>query len=1107
MPEEPPESGEFNISELEQLKKDIDGLEETLTGTRSATSGVTTEGPSASVEQVLVEFYRFGALSLRQKLLFFELPFSEFKKSITVFPGQVVLAPTQRVKNVTVKSFEGRHLLLDEEGFRLFSKIGGFVRWINNRVTIDPVREIPRSVDATTGSVEFDGTVVVVGNIGKGGKIKATGDVYVLADVDGGMISAGGSIYILNGVLRRSSLFAEGSIFCNFIERAEATTKRDLWIKSVVTHSRIMCNGKVVVFDAKQHGFLSGSAVVGRELNAAQIGIEGQRVDVTVKFDVYQERIQDFKAWLNEILALSKESQEKKIADLFVIEAQPVAEFLQKEYETPSLARVAFSRKMSRGVKLSVGGITTETTREEGAGTWKVDGDKLKKDAYEAPEYAESITRQYWRATARTDVPAEVLAKLRRNVVVNKRDTGKIGLIRALLGRPPGDNVLPVPAGKTLEDKPQENERVILKEAGDEDDKLKTFFDLNPPARKIRVTCDEIKKGLEAASTKLDIPAMELSYDVIQEKSDGVMGLNKRPYIIEIYRKPIAREDLAKMTLPAVRAAVGGAAAAIKKSEGYYTIENTPDGLFLTVYPAEGENAKGVDVRVLLADLKARGYTQNVSEAVVRTVTEEARGERVRLADRQPEAKLDGKFDIAVTSDKLKAVLSVTPPKEGGMPVTLDDAMRKVAEMGIRNVDAETVAAYIEGGAFHDSLLIAEGTPAVNGEDARLEFLFKGGETGEKEELKEDESGRVDYRSMSAFKGVKEGQLLVKKYPPTEGTIGIDVYGEESRPKAGKDVAVTAGKNVQVSPDGTEFFAVTSGHVVLSGKTIRIDNILEHKGNVNYEIGNINFDGTVIIHGTVEEGFVVRATGDVFVEAIARGFVESGGNIVVEKGIIGTPDTYVRAAGDITAKFVENSNLFAEGNILVSEAILHSTISARHNVVLREGKRSVVVGGVIRAGGSVEARTIGSDVATKTVVEVGYDPTIRSRIVEIEKEVDHNRKNFESVKQGIETLNKLKEKYGALPVEKEELLKKLVSTARGVAEKIRQLQRELLDLNRRLSDAKPGIICARDRVLAGAVLTIMNYTMQIDKPYSFVRFYFDQASDDIKFSEFKEIDI
>jgi len=528
----------------------------------------------------------------------------------------------------------------------------------------------------------------------------------------------------------------------------------------------------------------------------------------------------------------------------------------------------------------------------------------------------------------------------------------------------------------------------------------------------------------------------------------------------------------------------------------------------LTVYPAEGENAKGVDVRVLLADLKAHGYTQNVSEAVVRTVTEESKGERVRLGDRQPEAKLDGKFDIAVSTDKLKAILSVAPPKEGGMPVTTDDVMRKISELGIKNVDVETVAAYIEGGAFHDTLLISEGTASVDGEDARLEFLFKGGGgEGDKEELKEDDSGRVDYRSMSAFKGVKEGQLLVKKYPPTEGTIGLNVFGEEARPKAGKDVGITAGKNVQVSPDGTEFFAVTSGHVVISGKSIRIDNILEHKGSVNYEIGNINFDGTVIIHGTVEEGFVVRATGDVFVEMIARGFVESGGNIVVEKGIIGTPDTYVRAAGDITAKFVENSNLFAEGNILVAEAILHSNISARHHVVLREGKRSVVIGGVIRAGGSVEARTIGTEVATKTVVEVGYDPTIRSRIQEIEKEVDSNRKNFESVKQGIETLNKLKEKYGALPVEKEELLKKLVSTARGVAEKIRQLQRELLDLNRRLADAKPGVICAKDRVLAGAVLTIMNYTMQIDKPYSFVRFYFDQGSDDIKFTEFKEIDI
>lgn len=1099
----PPE--DLNTGDLDQIKKDIDQLEEQLSGAKSAASGVTTDGPSAAVEQVLTEFYRFGVLTLRQKLMFFDKPFSEYRKSITVFPGQVILAPTQRVKGVTVKSFIGRQLVIDEEGFRVFAKAPGFARWINSRVTVDLVKEVPKSVDSTTGAVEFDGTVVVTGNVGKGGKIRVTGDVYILADVDGGAISAGGSIYVYNGVLRRSSLFAEGSIFCGFVERAEVSCKRDMWIRSAVTHSRLQCGGKLVMFDPKQVGFLSGTAVVGREVNVSQIGAEGQRLDITIKPDVYRERIQDFKVLLDEVLTLSKQSQETKLADLFAIEAQPMAEALQQEMSSPAVARVAFDKKMSKGVKVTIGSASVDLTREEGAGSWVLDGDKLKKEPYVAADFVESTTRQYWRAQAQLESP-DILSKMRRNVVIPKRDTVKIGLLRALLGRPTGDIALMVPGGKTLEDRPADMDRVVIKEPGDDDAKLKSFFDIEPAARKIRVTCDEIKKGLDAASTKLDVPTYELAYDIVQEKIDGIAGLGKRPYIIEIYRKPLDKSEMAKITMPAIRAAAAGAVSAVKKSEGYYTIENTPDGVFLTVYPGEGDNAKNADVRVTLADMKARGYTQGVSEAMIRTIVAESKGERIRLADRQPETKLDGKCEIIVTPDKLKATLIVTPPKEGGMPVTFDTVSAKIEDMGIRNVDAEAISAFIEGGAFHDPMVIVEGNPPVDGEDARIEYLFKT-EEEESGKLKEDDSGRVDYRSMSTFKGVKEGQLLVKKYPPTEGKMGLDVFGNETRPKVGKDQVLTAGKNVQVSPDGTEFYAVTSGHVVISGRTIRLDNILEYKGNVNFEIGNITFDGTVIVHGTVEEGFVIKSTGDVFVEMIARGFVESGGNIVVEKGIIGTPDTYVRAAGDITAKFIENANIFAEGNVMVAEAILHTNISARGHVILREGKRCVILGGLIRAGGSVEARTIGTDVATKTVVEVGYDPTIRSRIIDIEKDVETNRKSFDSVKQGIETLNKIKEKYGALPPEKEDLLKKLVSTLRSVAEKIRQLQRELVDLQRKLYDAKPGVICARDRVLPGAQLTIMNYTMQIDKPYSFVRFYLDQGHDDIKFTEFKEVNV
>lgn len=468
----------------------------------------------------------------------------------------------------------------------------------------------------------------------------------------------------------------------------------------------------------------------------------------------------------------------------------------------------------------------------------------------------------------------------------------------------------------------------------------------------------------------------------------------------------------------------------------------------------------------------------------------------------KPEAGQDGAFEISVSADKLVAELKVVPAKGGGKAVSVDEIMKKVSELGLKQVDADSISRFLKEGNFVHPLVIAEGKPPVPGQDGRVEYpyLEKGG-------AKVDQFGRMDHRNVSAFKFSAKGEQLVKNYPPIEGKDGVSVFGDAVPYPPGKNMVPTPGKNITVSADGAEYFAAESGLVAMSGNVISVDKVLKTEGDVDFNVGNIDFDGTVVITGAVREGFKVKASADVMAALVSQGTIEAGGNVVIEKGIIGAAGTSVQAKGDVTAKFIENAVIKAGGNVHVSEAILHSTVSAGKNVVVRGGKHSNIVGGNLQVAGSVEAATIGTEVATKTVIEIGYDPVVRNRLQVLETELAKQTENKEKVKQAIATLTTLKARMRQLPPDKEALLKKLTETAATLDRELRDFQKEHDELQSKLQHARPGTVSAKGSIMPGTTVTILNETTKINKNYPATTIYLDREHKKIAFTSFKELDL
>lgn len=309
----------------------------------------------------------------------------------------------------------------------------------------------------------------------------------------------------------------------------------------------------------------------------------------------------------------------------------------------------------------------------------------------------------------------------------------------------------------------------------------------------------------------------------------------------------------------------------------------------------------------------------------------------------------------------------------------------------------------LRSGRERDPLIsVAQATQATPGRDASFEWAveMEGSRVG-----KVLEDGSVDFRERHLTTGVHEGELIGVLVPAVEGTPGTDVTGRPIQPSRPLNTEVVTDPRVTARPveRGTGFFAASGGGVTRqieehrSGQRVRqrirlgISPVSNVDGDVDYSTGNIDFHGDVVIRGSVQPLFTVKATGSVaiggYVEAGA--FVAAGGDLTVKGGVVGAATELV-AHGSVFAKFIQEASVRAGGEVQAGAYIYNASVRARGRVVVMgkgEGKSRALVGGLVWAGAGVEASSIGSPYTSSTRVVAGVDPDRLSRMDQLRANV------------------------------------------------------------------------------------------------------------------------
>ena len=445
----------------------------------------------------------------------------------------------------------------------------------------------------------------------------------------------------------------------------------------------------------------------------------------------------------------------------------------------------------------------------------------------------------------------------------------------------------------------------------------------------------------------------------------------------------------------------------------------------------------------------------------------------------------DASVELMVADDKMGVSMMLYGPQGSGGDVSMEMVSEALEQKGICfGIDEEKIGTMVREKQYLQMAVIAKGLPARNGDDGHIKDYFP-----RKPQIKYASKGNggIDFKSMNLIHNVQKGELVCELTMPTEPQDGMDVFGQPVRGKNGTMPPIPQGKNVVYSPERDKLLTACEGNLTFRNGRFQVENVFVVSGNVDNSIGNIDFTGSVTIHGDVFEGYTVKAKGDITVMGIVEGAVlQAGGSILLHKGMRGMKSGVLEAGADITAKFLEDCTIYAQHNIQ-AEYIISSEVSCGHDLTLI-GKRGAFIAGSCAVHNCMNVKTVGASSHVSTIVTLGVTPQLMEEVEKISVDlVAVSRKQAETAKD-ISYLNGKLKDGSITPRQKERLAKlKLEAPIHNLKEK--RLKTQAADLARQLREVGKCRLTAAE-VHPGTVINIGDCKMTIVKREESCSFYY-----------------
>ena len=609
----------------------------------------------------------------------------------------------------------------------------------------------------------------------------------------------------------------------------------------------------------------------------------------------------------------------------------------------------------------------------------------------------------------------------------------------------------------------------------------------------VEVTAETLDEALANAAIQLNVSTHDIDYEILQRGTSSFLSLNKKNWFIRAYETQQRRRKVEKKRADAgLESVAESATPVIEDHNGDAYVFCAPDGAYLKVVPPIGKGKTAV-LKDAIDRLRDRGI-HNYQEDHVQKIVNAAKSEYVKVAPYKHNPANDSMMAVELADQEMKAYLYATPPGDGGADLSADMIIAFLKNNRVvAGIDEKRIGEFVDSPIYKQNYLVAEGIKPQDGADARIVYNFETDRS--KIRLKESAAGKVDFKELNLVQNVVEGQPLAQKILAERGKAGKTVTGKCLEAKSGRDIPLPLGKNTKLAEDGVTIIAETNGQVLILNNKINVEPILNIEGDVSLKTGNIMFLGTVFISGNVEDGFSVKASGNIEVKGtVGKSELDAEGDIVVSQGIAGKGEGFIRSGKTIWSKFIENTRVEAGEFVIVSDGIINSQVNANRKI-LCQGKRAAIIGGVLSAAEEIHAKTLGSyGGASETVLNVGFDPRSKDRFDSLSNNKLIAEKELEEVQLNFNTLLNLKKQKKDFPEDKELALKKLGERQYILQTELEEIDMELKQIQDYLNTLKTrGKVSASVKVFAGVKIVIRDTSEDVRTDCKATTFYLENG--------------
>ena len=607
----------------------------------------------------------------------------------------------------------------------------------------------------------------------------------------------------------------------------------------------------------------------------------------------------------------------------------------------------------------------------------------------------------------------------------------------------------------------------------------------------VEVIGDTLDECLADAAVQLESKIQNLEYEVMERGSAGFAGLMKKPWRIKVYES--SSIILQKKKVQSVSVAGDDqdiVEVEVVNTDGMIYIRRFGEGVFVKVTLPVGTGVP-VDPDSLVNEARRPDNTSLNEDLLKQLAATGTDGKYVEVGTYNHISAGDAVMAVDLSRDEMQATITVSAPSAGGCDISAEKIINALTTQGVvAGINEEKINSFVDSPVYNVPYEVASAVLPEHGTDGYIEYKFETDRT--KLKLKETANGQVDFKELNLIQNVVAGQPLAIKILPTRGKGGKTIMGRYLEAKNGKDVPIPIGQNTKLDKDGRTVIAEKNGHVSLVGDKITVEEIYEVQG-VNIKTGNITYMGTVVCRGDVEDGFNIKADGNIEIYgSVGRCNIEAGGDIVISQGVMGRDECEITSTKSVWARFIQNAKVTAEEYVVVNDNIMNSEVTAMKKIVLK-GKRAQIIGGHLFATEEISAKNIGSSGGgIETNLAVGYDPRKKKRLEELQEMQSDLVKQLEEVDLNIQTLENNKKVRRSLPKEKEESLNNFHQQKLELVEQNDTMTKEIDEINERLRELKVvGCVNASGSVYPGVKIYVRDVMDEVRSETKQVTFFYD----------------